>query len=695
MNYIHKKQLLENAVKYGRQRYLIVDYYRIRRRLALPLPIKNPLTANFPLRDYRPAAYPWSIWLTWALEERIETLGYAAEWSRDSLYQKAASQDLEALAQWPTHRTGNRPDLSFAHSVRVLWVALRNWTWLDDSLRDSINRSLYRAVDDVLPFSNQLHGKFENCAMLLESPEPHAHLHNIPLIGTIAAALAADISGHEAAPLLDNRVDMLFTAVLELRKNGFTEGVSYDGYVLSFLADWLASRQTSDVDRYFAHPAFAEYFNQSALLSAPGNVAATAELGDVEPQQMPFHLSAFAKLQTLRYCPQRAWLLQRCSAEILRADALAALSLQSCSGAVESPPVGAQAVRSAVVLRSGYEADDLAVAISASNSPMGHIQCDNGSLVIGSLGRWWITDPGYQQYLKTKERDFTTGPTAHNSPIINGYAQTEKSPQRMALKQLEEEVYFTQIDLTTCYPGKVALNKIYRSIFLLGREFVVVCDHIEADKLAQLQYHWHGHSDLAWWVQQGTALLHAEDAPQTQLWLFSPQLQVQEADIDRLPGSRGQLTLVVDVPATELSSGGTQVWWVFAFAAERPAFTLDWPHFFIGSHQVNLNGLVPDVRHIKKLLSDTRPGISSLAYREGNHVFATCPPGLGNGELKGNVEYAFYLHANGQRINTQWYTPESTVCFELPQSAQEIEYVITAFVRDTSGKKFSIRVKVD
>lgn len=55
----------------------------------------------------------------------------------------------------------------------------------------------------------------------------------------------------------------------------------------------------------------------------------------------------------------------------------------------------------AVVLRSGMTADDVAVAMGQGSSPMGHIHQDNGRLVIGTRGRWWLDDPGYQQYLQT------------------------------------------------------------------------------------------------------------------------------------------------------------------------------------------------------------------------------------------------------------------------------------------------------
>ena len=51
---------------------------------------------------------------------------------------------------------------------------------------------------------------------------------------------------------------------------------------------------------------------------------------------------------------------------------------------------------------------------------MGHLQCDTGSLVVGTRGRWVVSDPGYQQYMQKQERVFTLGVSSHNAPVING-----------------------------------------------------------------------------------------------------------------------------------------------------------------------------------------------------------------------------------------------------------------------------------
>ena len=496
-----------------RQRVLTVDYYRIRKRLAVPLPVHAPLTASFPVRNFT-ARYPWNIWLLWALEDRIETLGAAVTFVDSAAARRAVVADLAALAAWPGYRETDRPDLAFAHAVRILWVAVTQWGWLDEGLKTRLHAALERAVADALPLSDRLYAPFADRAALLATEQPHQQLHNIPLIGTCALALAASAVAHPAAGRLHERVSLLFGAVLELRQQGFTEGVSYDGYLLSFLADWLSTQPPQARETVYAHPAWAGLLAQPLALAAPGDLMASAPLGDVEPVQMPFVWSALAKLHVLQPTATTAWALARCALSALRADALVALA--RAPEAVSPQPPSADApslLNAALVLRSGHAPEDLALAMGLSRSPMGHVQCDNGSLVLGTAGRWWLDDPGYQQYLRTAERAFTLGPSAHNAPVIHGEAQRHKRPTLLSATRLSDapEVQFALVDLTACYPPEAGVTQVWRAVWLIGRAHLLVCDQVQGAAPLPVTYHWHGHPELYWCIQQGEALW----------WLFS------------------------------------------------------------------------------------------------------------------------------------------------------------------------------
>ncbi len=234
--------------------------------------------------------------------------------------------------------------------------------------------------------------------------------------------------------------------------------MAYDGYVLDFIADWLGTIPPGDRAAIVEHPRFEEYLEQSYMLGAPGAAGNLAELSNVEPREMPFHLSAQAKLLALRPNPVRSWLLRQSPLELLRTDALAALRRAEGVAAGWRARSGALDAHYAVVLRSGWEAEDLAVAVSCSTSPMAHLQLDSGTLVLGTRGHWLIADPGYQQYAPGDERDFTVGPTAHNAPLVNGQALAEKRPRRLWLEEVDPRLRRLGVDLTACYPQASALR---------------------------------------------------------------------------------------------------------------------------------------------------------------------------------------------------------------------------------------------
>ena len=550
------------------QSRLRVDYYRIRRCLSYPLPVTSFHCAELPLRTFPSRDYPWSIWLSWALEERLLVLGHAAA-AGDTAARAMAQRDIEALTRWPRYRQLAKPDLCLGHCLRLLYTAWTTWSWMDVALRHRIATACARAIDDMLPFSNALHGHLASSEDVLHRPDPHALLHNIPIIGTIGAALAARAVNHPSLAVLDRRVGFLIGAVLNARNLGISEALAYDGYVLDFAADWLAALPESARAPFLNHPRMPEFFAQSCWLSAPGDPTAVAEIGDVEPGHMPFHVSAQAKLQALHWDATRAWYLDQCQPEALRSDALIVLrSSAESTSSLRAPTIRTIDVQYAAVLRSGFAPHDLAVAMAASSSPMGHIHEDNGSVVIGTRGRWLIADPGYQQYLDTSERVFTVGPQAHNIPVVNGLSQTQKRVARPQIDELGGGVSRMRLDVTSCYPAETGIRNLTRTTWLLGHTAVVVCDRIDLSHYKSLIYHWHGHPDAGWWIANGGAELHFDAEPDAPLFIQSSNVAITESMVDRLPGSRGQLTMTVPIATPDTSrTEPLYIWWCFGIGA--------------------------------------------------------------------------------------------------------------------------------
>ena len=159
---------------------------------------------------------------------------------------------------------------------------------------------------------------------------------------------------------------------------------AYDGYVLDFVADWLGVLPPADRAAVVAHPRFDEYLEESYMLGVPGAAWNLAELSDVEPREMPFHLSAQAKLLSLRPNPGEVG-----SWGDLPWTCCEPTPWRPCTAPNQSQPPrrlgpGRLDAHYAAVLRSGWEADDLAVAVSCSTSPMDHLQTDSGTLVLGT-----------------------------------------------------------------------------------------------------------------------------------------------------------------------------------------------------------------------------------------------------------------------------------------------------------------------
>ena len=71
------------ADRYLTQKVLAVDYYRIGRRLAFPLGFERIPKPELPVPGI--PDYPWEIWMAWEIEERLNSLGWAAQWFNDAL----------------------------------------------------------------------------------------------------------------------------------------------------------------------------------------------------------------------------------------------------------------------------------------------------------------------------------------------------------------------------------------------------------------------------------------------------------------------------------------------------------------------------------------------------------------------------------------------------------------------------------
>jgi hypothetical protein len=190
-------------------------------------------------------------------------------------------------------------------------TALSDWLWMPEATRQMLRQALQRAVEEGIPLVPFAVRGLVSADALLARPDPHQYLHNIPLIAQAALANAAEVIGHAARERLSSRFLYLYQARLALYHEGLTEGISYDGYLYNFALGWLRTQSSAVIKAIVYHPAMDDLEQQARGLACPGQVAQSAEIGDVEPLEMPFVWSALARLQPWAFSPTREALRMR------------------------------------------------------------------------------------------------------------------------------------------------------------------------------------------------------------------------------------------------------------------------------------------------------------------------------------------------------------------------------------------------
>lgn len=490
---------------------LVVDYYRIGYLLTFPLPLTDRPT-EFPAPVPGISLYPWPIWLAWELEERWYAL-HNAHRLGDPAAGAALRAELGALAGWSSFDFGDGgSQLAGATFAGCL-------TDLPDPL-DAGHRLIK-----------------EN--PVADDPVPAEPLHNIPLIVLIRMAHLAEMIDDPAAERLCDQARAALRIWLEARSHGYSEGGGYDGYVLYHACAWM---ETARKLRESARAELTAIMRSWADLALPGRIDVLAPLGDTEPE-MRFWAAAMVRMaRWYGDAEMTAW-IRHFPVDRLPASVLECAEQLGESATAEFPVrPGTRRQPATVTLRS----PEVAVAISAARVDAGHLHYDAGHLVLGWAGRYWITDPGYQQYRTGAEREFTLGARAHNAPVIDGTAQTKR---RCAARiDGDDHAIF---DLSECYESDVDIR---RDVWLHGGS-VVVRDEIRGvPETAVIHTHWLGGSGLAWSFPDGWARL--SDGKRA-LWLGATVGELTPQALGRHPGSRGQLTL-------RTTARGPHVrWWFF------------------------------------------------------------------------------------------------------------------------------------
>lgn len=545
-----------------------VYYYRINQTLAFPLPLtQRPqiMPSGIPGRP----SYPWLTWLLWALEERWRLLHASWRILGDEIVGNILQTELAALAGWNSFSGwGGEMGLAAGHTAAVLTLALADATgWEPDRYTQVRAVAASFLERDIWPW-------FQSHWADKSPLAPH-HIHNIPVIALVRSAGLAQAISHPHAAAFTDQATHALRAWWQFRLDPeapHTEGTAYDGYLMDSFTEWLLGAPGRDELLDEGAKAQLSLAHQWIHLTLPGRLDIHAPLSDVEPE-MPFWMAPLMRIALWYGHGPSRWLCQRLPPSRMPAAALVtALSEASqLSAPADAPSASPQALAGAVTLRTGWDEADLLAAIGCSRSDMSHLHNDSGQLLLGWHNRFWITDPGYQQYRPGEERDFSIGPQAHNGPVIAGQPQVKRRPilERLSLKT--EEVQHAKLDLTGCYEGLPAQAAIGRTLWLWpgsAHKAVVVLDEIRG--LApgtELMTYWQGGAHLAWAFVAGWARL--SDGQRT-LWIGASDRALEPGMLERHAGSRGPLTLGVptQVGKTSATANPQVQWWAFVLETQ-------------------------------------------------------------------------------------------------------------------------------
>lgn len=524
------------ARRYLDARELTVHYYRIGYQFAFPLPV-NDRPTTFPSGVLGNQPYPWLTWLGWELEERWRVLA-AASSLLPELRQRVddtLATEVTAFAGWSSFDgDGDRAGLMTSAVSSAVANVLSHPS---DAVRGPARVAANRIVSEsVWPWFVD--------AWSTDPPFELMDMHNIGCITLLRGAQLAVAVQHEHADALHERAAQVFTEWLRLRQRDtepLVEGAAYDGFLLETMTGWLPRD---------LRPAGADALTATvtdwAHLTLPGRADLLAPIGDTEGEMTFWAGAAMRICRWYGLSPESAW-LRRFPLQRLPGGALADAAL--LPEAADSELVaGRREQLSTVTIRTGWDAPDILVAVGASRTPMGHLHFDGGHVVIGWHHRFWISDPGYQQYRAGAERDYTIGALAHNVPVIAGIAQTIR-----AARILDSTSDTVSLDLTQCYEGLPPEARVHRDV-VLSVGTTAVRDTITG--LAP-------GTDIAtnWLIGAGLALSFVDGHVRISdghhaLWIATSPGDLDANDVLRQDGTRGALHLC--------HRGAAPRWWIFA-----------------------------------------------------------------------------------------------------------------------------------
>ncbi len=515
---------------------LHVYFYRVGHRVAYPLPVTHlpDLPEGIPGLGF---PYPWSIWLAWELRERWEIFYHAWNTLGDKPAGLLLQQELAALDSWDKSFEGpGTAHLCTGHLASLLALYLKNAAGWETDLFQKARQAAFKLIDrDIQPWYAETWQTKETFNL--------NDLHNIPCIILTNAASLARVLHHPLSTELNSKAESLFQAWLQFKEENYSEGTSYDAFFLDSLCLWIDNHPDKETLLAQGKNTFEKILRNWIHHTLPGRLDLHAPLGDVEPE-MFFWMNVTEKWVQWYGWPEGAWAIKHIPPVRLPSSALVN-SMETVYGekqTSQSPEAGCREHAASATLRTGWDSTDLAVYTGLSRTPTGHLHYDNGQIIIGAYNRFWITDPGYQQYRPGPECDFTLGIQAHNVPVINGQKQSKRQGELLQLKEFEKGIQYGCLDISECYENLPAHSSVTRAVWLIKdkNKTVLVQDKITSTEDLKIDYYWQGGTHLAWAFKNNQARLSDGEHA---LWISTSAGPIRPEQVEKHTGSRGPLTL--------------------------------------------------------------------------------------------------------------------------------------------------------
>ena len=544
----YHKELFKRLEKEKKKKELIVNYYRIYQRFSFPLPVRD-WQRSIPKNIAEIKDYPFSTWLLWSLRERWDTFLAAALLYHDGEALKLLQTELEAAFEWECYSDGGGTSLGTAHFALCVYRYLASGifqTETADRFREKAGRFLDRAF---FPWFTDFHDQ--------DHSDPFRFICNINTILVFSGLALADLISHpQAAQIHETAEEML--SILAGSKSWaepLTEAAAYDAFSFDPITEYLEKSGQFSEFLTKCKGDFSDMLDSFIYSGLPGRVDLLAPIGDTEPEMTFYFLLLLRFARWYGSAPAMDCFLK---ANPGRIPAYAIFDYLISPPSIAPAPFQRRWSQNATtaVVRSGFSEDSLLCAVSIGRCPMGHLHWDNGSFVIGFKGKFYITDPGYQQYISGAEREFTLNPCAHNVPVINGISQTRR---KVWISCVEED--HIQLELTGCYDGLPDGAQIWRDIVLnAAANQITVNDRFVNLPGAEIAHYFTINTYLAWSFPEGQ--IHLSDG-ETVLHISS-NTPFQSSCSFRAPGSRGPVTAAHQAQIPDSSTSG-QVEFLFRF----------------------------------------------------------------------------------------------------------------------------------